>query len=423
MKKLKKHYDIPPTPFKGGVFSWLLLGIVVFLLQLSSCINAQQKNNQNQFEEPVTELIVGAEQTELYFPLLKDKSIAIVANQTSVINNVHLVDSLINAGFNVKRVFGPEHGFRGKAADGEHVKDDMDTKTGVTVISLYGAHKKPSDKDLEDIDVVIFDIQDVGARFYTYISTMSFVMESCAENNIEFIVLDRPNPHGDYVDGPVLEKEFSSFVGLHPVPVVHGMTVGEYAKMVNGEDWLKNSIKCKLTVIPCKNYDHKIIYELPIPPSPNLPNNIAIQLYPSLCFFEGTIISVGRGTEFPFQIIGHPDFVIGSFVFTPEPITGVSSNPKHKGKTCYGQSLQGLAEQLLQRERKLNLGKLLGYYDFFKERDVFFTPYFEKLAGTDRLRKQIEEGLTEEQIRASWQEDLEAFKKIRKKYLLYNDFE
>ena len=397
------------------------LYILLFSLFLISCTNAQKDYNSN--ESKNNTIIVGAERTELYFPLLKDKNIAIVANQTSVINNVHLVDSLINAGFNVKRVFGPEHGFRGMTADGEHVQDDVDKKTGVSVISLYGSHRKPTKEDLKDVDVVIFDIQDVGARFYTYISTMTYVMEACAENDKEFIVLDRPNPHGDYVDGPVLQKEFSSFVGLHPIPVVHGMTIGEYAEMVNGEGWLKDGIKCNQKVIPCKNYHHKTAYELPIAPSPNLPNNNAIQLYPSLCFFEGTIISVGRGTEFPFQVIGHPDFDIGSFVYTPEPIPGVSIQPKYEGKICYGQSLKGFVENTLNKERQLHLNWLIDYFNYFKDKEEFFTPYFEKLAGTDQLRKQIEEGLTEEQLRASWQEDIDAYIIIRKKYLLYTDFE
>ena len=265
-------------------------------------------------------IIVGAERTELYFPLLKSKKVGVIANQTSVIGNVHLIDSLVNAGINVQKAFGPEHGFRGNAADGEKVDNAVDSKTGIPIVSLYGANRKPSKESLDGIDIMIFDIQDVGARFYTYISTMSYAMEACAENDVEFIVLDRPNPHGDYVDGPLLEKEFSSFIGLHEIPVVHGMTVGEYAMMVNEEGWLNNQVKCKLKVIPVKNYDHLIKYTLPIAPSPNLPNQTAIDLYPSLCFFEGTIISIGRGTEFPFQVIGHPDFGIGSFAFTPEAI-------------------------------------------------------------------------------------------------------
>jgi len=395
--------------------------ILLFSLLFNFCSNAQKSEKVN--AEKSSELRVGAERTDFYFSSLQEKSIAIVTNQTSVIGNTHLVDSLVNAGFDVKKVFGPEHGFRGMAADGEHVEDDMDKKTGVKIVSLYGSHRKPTEEDLEDVDVVIFDIQDVGARFYTYISTMTYVMGTCAEYGKEFIVLDRPNPHGDYVDGPVLEKEFSSFVGLHEIPAVHGMTVGEYAIMVNEEGWLKDSAHCKLTVIPCDNYDHNTIYELPIAPSPNLPNNIAIQLYPSLCFFEGTIISVGRGTEFPFQVIGHPDNHIGSFAFTPKEIPGVANNPKYEGQLCIGQSLQGFAEHVTQTERKLYLSWLINLYDHFEDRGEFFTPYFEKLAGTDNLRKQIENGLAEEEIRLTWQEDIEVFKKIRKKYLLYTDFE
>ena len=423
LKILKKHYDIPPAPFKGGVHPWLFISVIVILLLLNSCSNAQQKNYQDQNEDSETKIVVGAERTELYFPLLKDKWIAIVANQTSLTGNVHLVDSLVYAGFNVVKVFSPEHGFRGSAGAGEEVSNNVDAKTGIPVISLYGKKKKPSPEDLSDVDIVIFDIQDVGARFYTYISTMTYVMEACAENNVEFIILDRPNPNGDYVDGPVLEKKYSSFVGLHPIPVVHGMTIGEYSKMVNAEGWLKDSIKCKLTVIPCKNYDHKTQYELPIAPSPNLPNNIAIQLYPSLCLFEGTIISIGRGTEFPFQVIGHPDYVIGSFAFIPRYIPGVAKNPKHEGQQCYGQSLKGFAEYSLKNERRLYLEWLINMYDFFKGEDDFFNPYFDKLAGTNKLRKQVIEGLSEEEIRDSWEKDLNEFKKIRKKYLLYDDFE
>ncbi|MCD4665183.1 MAG: DUF1343 domain-containing protein [Bacteroidales bacterium] len=387
-----------------------------------SCSNAQHDLNQKQADVG-KKIIVGAEQTELYFPLLQGKNIAIVANQTSVIKNDHLVDSLINAGFNVKKVFGPEHGFRGKAADGVEINSGIDPKTGIPIISLYGNHKKPTEDDLNGIDVVIFDIQDVGTRFYTYISTMTYVMEACAENNVEFLVLDRPNPHGDYVDGPVLKKKFSSFVGLHPVPVVHGMTIGEYAKMVNGKSWLKNGVKCNLTIIKCINYDHKKIYELPIAPSPNLPNNTAIQLYPSLCFFEGTIISVGRGTEFPFQVIGHPDYIIGSFIFEPKEIPRVAKNPKYEEQRCFGLSLHGFAENTLVDNRQLHLYWLISMYEFFKDRNNFFTSYFEKLAGTDMLRKQIMEGLSKEEIRDSWQKDLTEFKKIRNKYLLYDDFE
>ncbi|MCD4730853.1 MAG: DUF1343 domain-containing protein [Bacteroidales bacterium] len=388
---------------------------------LFSCTNAQKGDTAK--DALNNKIIVGAERTKEYFPLLNEKKIGVVANQTSLIENTHLVDSLFNAGFNIVKAFGPEHGFRGKAADGEHVENAIDRKTGIQIVSLYGANRKPSPKSLEGIDLMIFDIQDVGARFYTYISTMSYVMEACAENDIEFLVLDRPNPHGDYVDGPVLEKEFSSFVGLHPVPVVHGMTIGEYAQMVNGEGWLKDEIKCDLTVVECENYDHNTHYQLPAPPSPNLPNNTAIQLYPSLCFFEGTIISVGRGTVFPFQVIGHPDYMIGSFVFTPEEIPGVAKNPKYEGQVCYGQSLKGYADSILAKERRLHLSWLINFYEFFKDRDDFFIPYFSKLAGTENLKNQIIEGKSEEDIRESWEDDLNKFRQIRKKYLIYTDFE
>ncbi|MBN2174189.1 MAG: DUF1343 domain-containing protein [Bacteroidales bacterium] len=387
---------------------------------IASCKgNSQQTGNVSE----VDKVQVGAESPEMYYPLIRDKRVAVVANQTSMIGSVHLVDSLVHAGMTIKKVFGPEHGFRGNAADGEKVESGFDLKTGIPVVSLYGSHKKPTPEDLADVDIVIFDIQDVGARFYTYISTMSYVMEACAENGMRLIVLDRPNPHGDYVDGPVLEKEYSSFVGLHPVPVVHGMTIGEYARLVNGEGWLKDGIQCDLKVIPCKNYDHLSRYELPVAPSPNLPNNNAIQLYPSLCFFEGTIISIGRGTDYPFQVIGHPDLAIGSFVFTPQSIPGVSEHPPFEGKTCYGQSLIGFIQSVLSKERRLHLNWIISYYSYFKGREAFFTPYFTKLAGTDKLEQQIKEELSEEQIRATWQEDLKKFKIIRKKYLLYPDFE
>jgi len=421
LKKLKKQNDISPTPLKGGVYLWSSIGILVILIVLSSCTNAQQQNKQQEVTDQ--KIIVGAERTKEYFPFLVEKKIGVVANQTSLIGNTHLVDSIVSAGFNVVKAFGPEHGFRGKAADGEHVENAIDRKTGIQIVSLYGANRKPSAESLEGIDLMIFDIQDVGARFYTYISTMSYVMETCAENEIEFLVLDRPNPHGDYIDGPVLEKEFSSFVGLHTVPAVHGMTVGEYAQMVNGEGWLKEGIKCDLTVISCENYDHQTHYELPVPPSPNLPNNTAIQLYPSLCFFEGTIISIGRGTEFPFQVIGHPDYMIGSFIFSPEEIPGVAKNPKYKGQDCYGQSLKGYADNIFLKDRRIHLNWLTDMHEYFKDRDDFFTSYFVKLAGTENLQTQIIEGKSEKEIRESWQDDLNKFRQIRKKYLIYTDFE
>lgn len=419
LKKLRKQYFISPTRFEGGAGMCFLIGLLIVIS--FSCSNAQQQNNKTESSEQ--RIIVGAERTEQYFPLLEGKKIAIVANQTTTIGETHLVDSLYNTGFDVVKVFGPEHGFRGEAADGEHVNNNTDPGTGIQIVSLYGANRKPSQKSLEGIDLIVFDIQDVGARFYTYISTMNYVMEACAEKDIAFLVLDRPNPNGDYVDGPVLEKNHSSFVGLNPVPVVHGMTVGEYAQMVNGEGWLKGGRKCKLTVIHCENYDHTKIYELPIPPSPNLPNNLAVQLYPSLCFFEGTIISIGRGTQIPFQVIGHPDYLIGSYTFTPKAIPGVANHPKYEGELCFGQSLLGLADSIVYKERKLHLSWLINFYDFFRDGDNFFTPYFVKLAGTNELQIQIMKGKNEVEIRESWQTDLNKFRQIRKKYLIYTDFE
>ena len=385
-------------------------GIMLFLV--ISCTATSGKKN------PDT-LRTGAERTKLYLHLLKDQKVGFVGNHTSMIGHTHLVDSLLKLGINIVRVFSPEHGFRGNADAGAVIASGIDQKSGLPVISLYGDHKKPTKDDLKDIELFIFDIQDVGVRFYTYISTMTYVMEACAENNIPLIILDRPNPNGHYVDGPVLDTTFRSFIGLHAVPVVHGMTVGEYARMLNGEGWLENGLQCDIKLIPVENYTHHTFYELPVNPSPNLKNMNAIYLYPSLCFFEGTIVSVGRGTKHPFEVFGHPDFAIGSYVFTPESMKG-AGNPKYEGQNCYGTSLisytktSGIPYQI-------NLSWLFNYYDYFKEKDGFFNSYFDKLAGTDKLRKKIENGISKEEIKISWQDDLNAFKKIRKKYLLYDE--
>ena len=386
--------------------------LLLLFVQICGCTQVSKNNG---LVKP------GAERIGKYLELLNDKRIAIVANQTSTIGKTHLVDSLLGLGVNIIKVFGPEHGFRGDAGAGEKIKDNTDIKTGLPVISLYGKHRKPTPDDLKDIDIVVFDIQDVGVRFYTYISTMTYVMEACAENDIEFLVLDRPNPHGSYVDGPVLEPDYSSFVGMHQVPVVHGMTVGEYAQMVNGEGWLENGAKCNLKVIKVQNYTHNSYYKLPIPPSPNLPNMNAIELYPSLCFFEGTIISVGRGTNLPFQVIGHPDFQEGDYSFSPVDISGVAMNPKYEGKVCKGFDLSGYADTIVF-EKRLDLRWLIQMYKYFQGKDDFFISFFDKLAGTDKLRKQIIAGLTENEIRENWKPQLEDFKTIRKKYLLYPDF-
>ena len=370
-----------------------------------------------------TSIQTAAEQTGKYLPLLMNKNIAVVANPTSMIGNTHLVDSLLSLGIQIKKVFCPEHGFRGDQEAGETVLNIIDKKTNLPVISLYGNNKKPKPADLVGIDMVIFDIQDVGARFYTYISTLHYVMEACAENNVELLVLDRPNPNGYYVDGPVLDMKFSSFVGMHPVPIVHGMTIAEYALMINGEKWLKNGIQCKLKTITLNHYNHTDYFNLPIKPSPNLLNMSAVYLYPTLCLFEGTVVSVGRGTMKPFQILGHPKLESENYSFTPMAIKGMSADPPYKHQKCFGYDLSDYSLSILKNEKKLNLFWLLDLYQRLSSKGEFFTPFFDKLAGTDVLRKQIIAGKKEEEIRQSWQEDLIQFKKIRKKYLLYGDFE
>lgn len=369
-------------------------------------------------------IVNGAQRIEEYRYSLQENRVAVVANQTSTIDTTHIVDYLLAEEINVVKVFAPEHGFRGKADAGAKVKDSRDAKTGLKIISLYGKNKKPSYDQLVDVDVVVFDIQDVGVRFYTYISTMHYVMQACAEMNKKLIVLDRPNPNGHYVDGPVLEEKFQSFVGMHQVPLVHGMTIGEYAKMVNGEGWLGDDLKCDLEVIPCLNYDHNDFYRLPIRPSPNLPNMSSIFLYPSLGLFEGTVVSIGRGTEFPFQVVGHPDVHFSTFNFTPKPMYG-AKYPKLEGKKCYGYDLRLEGVSNVPKEAKLNLTWIIEMHNQLKYREEAFflaNGFINKLAGTDKLKKQITDGLSEEEIRASWQSDLNSFKLIRSKYLLYVDF-
>ncbi|MFD0993605.1 exo-beta-N-acetylmuramidase NamZ family protein [Tenacibaculum geojense] len=384
------------------------------LLLISACAQALKKEKKNNNKTAVKEIITGAESTSLYLPLLKGKNIAIVANQTSTIGDTHLVDFLHKqSSIQVLKVFAPEHGFRGKADAGETIKDGIDTKTGLPIISLYGKNKKPSPSQLENIDIVVFDIQDVGARFYTYISTLHYVMEACAEANIPIIVLDRPNPNGHYVDGPLLDKKHKSFVGMHPVPVVYGMTIGEYGNMINGEKWLQNNINCDLTVIKLQNYNRNTPYSLPIKPSPNLPNDTAINLYPSLCFFEGTNVSAGRGTSKQFQIYGSPFLNKSEFSFTPKPNEG-AKYPKHNGKICYGEDLSST-----KKVAQIHLKWLINAYQQTSDKTTFFNSFFTKLAGTTKLQEQIKNGFSEQEIKASWKEDLNKFKKIRDKYLLY----
>jgi uncharacterized protein YbbC (DUF1343 family) len=373
---------------------------------------------------PEKELLVrvGAERTVEYLPLLIGKRIGIVANHTSMINETHLVDSLLGLNLDVVRVFSPEHGFRGNADAGERVKSNIDKTTGIPIVSLYGKNKKPTAHQLEDLDLIIFDIQDVGVRFYTYISTMSYVMEACAESNKKVIVLDRPNPNGHFVDGPLLEKKHQSFVGLHPVPIAHGMTIGEYAKMANGQGWLHNGISCDLTVIKAENYDHNTFYTLPIKPSPNLPNMSSIYLYPSLCLFEGTPVSIGRGTSTPFQVIGHPLIKSNAYSFTPKSMSGAKS-PRLEGEECKGYNLSNFETNYTKEQGRINLSWLINIYNEYPEKKGFFTKMFLLLSGTDLLQQQLEQGVSEAAIYTSWQQGLTDFKVIRKQYLLYKDFE
>ncbi len=397
--------------------------IILFLLAsvtISACCQHQQ-NVKNQLSINPG-ILPGAYASSEYLPMLKGKKIGIVTNNTSLINKTHLVDTLIVLKVNVIKIFGPEHGFRGDQPDGKEILNGKDPKTGIEVISLYGNHKKPTRSDMAGIDVMIFDIQDVGTRFYTYISTLAYVMEACAENNIPLILLDRPNPNGFYVDGPVLDPKFSSFIGMYRIPIVYGMTIGEYAKMINGEKWLKDGEQCNLTIIKCSNYTHNSRYQLPVPPSPNLQDMNSIYLYPSLCLFEGTVVSVGRGTDSPFKIYGHPKLPSGTFSFTPKPIKGVSEDPPLKGQLCYGQNLDSQAE-VMKKEGHIELQWLIDAYKNLSPKTEFFTNYFDKLAGSSMLREQIIAGKSEKEIRKTWQPDLNAFKKIRKNYLLYPDFE
>lgn len=361
--------------------------------------------------------IVGASRLELYLPEIKDKNVGIVANQTSIFNNTHLIDTLLTYNIDIRKIFTPEHGFRGKADEGASVGNSIDEKTNIPIISLYGNNKKPTSSQLEDIDVLLFDLQDVGTRFYTYISTMTYVMEAAAENDISVIILDRPNPNGFYIDGPVLEDENSSFVGLHQVPVVYGLTIGEYALMVNGEHWLKDSLQCNLQVIPLGDYDRDCIYRLSVKPSPNLPNWESIYLYPSLCFFEGTVVSVGRGTQFPFQVYGHPS-IQADFTFTPRQAEG-RNKPLLCDKQCFGKDLTDYAHNFKKEKAKINLSWLIEAYNQLKDKEKFFNNFFLKLSGTKELQQQIEDGLSEKEIRDSWKEELDKYKEIRKKYLLY----
>ena len=403
-----------------------------------SISNIKSINTSNESSETNTfnDLLVnnfrtGAENVNAYLDKLKNKKIGVITNQTGTIrkfkiippnskdngsysvSNTSIIDFFIDEKLKIQTIFAPEHGFRGTADAGEHIIDGKDSKTGLPIISLYGDNKKPKPEQLVGIDIMVFDLQDVGARFYTYISSLHYIMEACAENKIQLIVLDRPNPNGSIVDGPILEKEFTSFVGMHPIPLLHGMTIGEYAQMINGEKWLKDGIQCDLTVITCLNYKREMKYSLPIKPSPNLPNDQSINLYASLCLFEGTNVSVGRGTETQFQIYGSPFLPKSDFKFTPKPNFG-AKDPVYNGKECYGENLTNIS-----KVDKLELKWLLKAYQNTSDKSKFFNSFFTKLAGTKKLQQQIETGISENEIRKSWEKGLSDFKEMRKKYLIY----
>ena len=390
--------------FNLSLLSILFLGLV--------SINCEGQNK--------SAIITGADQTSKYLPYLEGKNVALTINHSSVIGETPILDSLRSLGIKVVKAFGPEHGIRGNASAGAKIENDTDEKTGIPIISLYGKNYKPSPEDLAGVDVMIYDIQDVGVRFYTYSVTLLYVMEACAENNVELIVLDRPNPNDFYVDGPVLEEEFKSFVGMNPIPIVHGLTFGEYATMLNGEGWLANGVQCKLEVIKMSNYEHGKPYIAPAPPSPNLNTQQSILLYPSLCLFEGTIISQGRGTYFPFSVLGNPELK-GKypFSFKPVPINGMSEHPPHVNLECYGLDLRNYNTDIFKETGRINLSWLIEFYNAYPFKEKFFTKYFEKLAGTANLREQIIAGKTEKEIRDSWEPELSQYKEIRMKYLLY----
>lgn len=403
--------------------------LLLFLPLLGKgCINqhSQKEQKQKPYATIETNLVsektikTGASQTEKYLSYLKNKKVGLVVNQTAEINLIPLVDTLKNSGVNIQAIFGPEHGFRGDADAGEKVGNYTDKKTGIPVISLYGAKQAPSKEDLKNIDLLIFDIQDVGVRFYTYTITLAKVMQACADSHVELMILDRPNPNGHLIDGPILEEKLKSGVGMHPIPIAHGLTVAEFAQMVNGEKWLINGVQCKINIIKLENYARDKPYILPVKPSPNLPNALSIYLYPSICLFEGTALSQGRGTQFPFQVLGHPllkDHY--QFSFKPISIPGMSKNPSLENQVCYGIDFRNTPLKEIQNQKQLNLKILLDLYQKFPEKDKFFTAFFHKLAGTEKLMQQIKEGKSEMEIRKSWNTGLEEYKEMRKKYLLY----
>jgi len=363
-----------------------------------------------------TSILPGANRVDIWKPMLEGKRVAIFANQSALINQTHLLDSMVSLGINVVKAFGPEHGFRGQAADGDKIDNEVDPKTGIPIISMYGSRRRLNSEDLKDVDVLVFDLQDVGTRFYTYSIDLHFVMKAMAESNKKLVVMDRPNPHADEVDGPMLDTAFRSGIGWNRIPLLHGLTLGEMAQMINGEAWLPDGIQCDLEVIKIANYDHQKSYSLPVRPSPNLPNDQAISWYPTLALFEGTKISVARGTDFPFQAFGSPDSVMGDFTFTPQSIEGVSTNPPHLGELCFGKDLRNVAAP-----HGVDLSYLLDCYQKYPDKENFFRSYFNLLAGTDVLMQQVKDGMSEQEIKSTWQQDLQNYMKVRAKYLLYPD--
>ncbi len=390
---------------------------VLALFSYTYFVSCKEEGDKSRSVEPSSEkIIVAAEDISAYVPYLKNKRIGLLVNQTSMVGNTHLVDTLLKLNIDIKKIFSPEHGFRGQAEAGETINSTKDSATKLPIVSLYGKNKKPGASSLEDIDAIVFDVQDVGTRFFTYISTMHYLMEACAEYKKELIILDRPNPHGSCIDGPVLEKKQKSFVGMHPIPICHGLTVGELAEMINGEGWLDSARICSLKIFKVKNYSHKKEYILPVKPSPNLPNHQSVKLYPSLCLFEGTSISVGRGTTFPFQVAGGIFQEYGSFQFVPKSIPGMAKNPMHEGIKCYGIDLQKA-----ETPGDFTLKYVIDFYKISPEKDKYFNSFFDKLAGNEKLKEQIAAGLSEEEIRKTWQAELNRYKLIRNKYLLYKD--
>jgi len=421
------HSNIQISMRIKGFLTGIIVGLPIYLI--FSCSSTPPSNDAKAILRITTSidsvvtlqsLKVGAERLDQYLALLKNKKVGMVVNHTAMVNKTHLVDTLLSLGVNIRKIYAPEHGFRGTADAGEHVASYTDKKTGIAVVSLYGSNKKPLPEQLADVDIMIYDIQDVGARFFTYISTMYLVMESCAENNKQLLILDRPNPNGDYVDGPILDMKLKSFVGMLPLPIVHGLTVGELAGMIQGEKWLKDSLKCNFTVVSVLNYTHNTEYILPIKPSPNMPNNQAIRLYPSLGLFEGTNVSVGRGTYFPFQVLGSPFTTDTAFSFTPVSIDGMSKDPMHMNKKCYGFDLRNVVYK-----KEVDLSYVIKMYELTNDKIGYFgkNNFFDKLAGTITLKQQLIEKKSAAEIKLTWQKDLLVYKTMRKKYLLYTDFE